>query len=142
MGSHLLVGAPVGDKACVVVRISSHVRHSRNLHKQINTNQYSLTLHKRLIRQQMGESGLPGERVAFLRRSAARLLSSAHMTMLGPGAFFMFEISPILVQLTETSRSFMHFLTSVCAIIGGVFTGKVPQHAYGLSPPFCWSDAV
>eukprot|EP00038_Savillea_parva_P009238 m.182194 g.182194 ORF g.182194 m.182194 type:complete len:388 (-) comp15467_c0_seq1:133-1296(-) len=63
----------------------------------ISTNQYSVTLHKRRIRQQLGESGLPG-------------------------VFFMFEISPILVQLTESSRSFMHFLTSVCAIIGGVFT--------------------
>ena len=25
-------------------------------------------------------------------------------------------------------RSFMHFLTGVCAIVGGVFTGKQSQH--------------
>lgn len=34
----------------------------------------------------------------------------------------MFELSPILVQLSETRRSFTHFLTGICAIIGGVFT--------------------
>jgi hypothetical protein len=40
-----------------------------------------------------------------------------------PGVFFMFDISPILVQLSEQRRSFLHFLTGVCAIVGGVFTG-------------------
>mmetsp|Transcript_24025 Transcript_24025/g.62745 ORF Transcript_24025/g.62745 Transcript_24025/m.62745 type:complete len:386 (+) Transcript_24025:28-1185(+) len=63
----------------------------------INTNQYSVTVHKKPIRHRLGESGLPG-------------------------CFFMFEISPILVQLSESSHSFMHFLTSVCAIVGGIFT--------------------
>lgn len=28
----------------------------------------------------------------------------------------------MMVQLTETSRSLTHFLTGVCAIVGGVFT--------------------
>ncbi|PAA82192.1 hypothetical protein BOX15_Mlig030157g2 [Macrostomum lignano] len=39
-----------------------------------------------------------------------------------PGIFFYYEISPILVRITERRRSFGHFLTSVCAIVGGVFT--------------------
>ena len=30
--------------------------------------------------------------------------------------------SPMMVQLTEHRRSFTHFLTGVCAIVGGVFT--------------------
>ena len=34
----------------------------------------------------------------------------------------MYELSPIMVKFTETSKSFAHFLTGVCAIIGGVFT--------------------
>ena len=38
------------------------------------------------------------------------------------GVFFIYDISPILVQLTEYQHSFTHFLTSVCAIVGGVFT--------------------
>ncbi|KJA16499.1 hypothetical protein HYPSUDRAFT_147686 [Hypholoma sublateritium FD-334 SS-4] len=39
-----------------------------------------------------------------------------------PGAFFNFEISPILVVHSETRQSFAHFLTSTCAIVGGVLT--------------------
>lgn len=72
-------------------------RYRRANGQQINTNQYSVTSHVRHINNQFGEQGLPG-------------------------VFVMFDISPILVQLTEHRRSFMHFLTSVCAIIGGVFT--------------------
>ena len=39
-----------------------------------------------------------------------------------PGLFFHYEISPLLITYTETRRNFFSFLTSVCAIIGGVFT--------------------
>ncbi|KAJ4491534.1 Sec1 family-domain-containing protein [Lentinula edodes] len=39
-----------------------------------------------------------------------------------PGAFFNFEISPILVVHTDTRQSFAHFVTSTCAIVGGVLT--------------------
>jgi len=39
-----------------------------------------------------------------------------------PGVFFMYELSPIMVRFTEKRKSFAHFLTGVCAIIGGVFT--------------------
>ncbi|KAI0310191.1 Sec1 family-domain-containing protein [Amylostereum chailletii] len=39
-----------------------------------------------------------------------------------PGAFFNFEISPIQVQHAETRQSFAHFVTSTCAIVGGVLT--------------------
>lgn len=34
----------------------------------------------------------------------------------------MYELSPIMVKFTESRKSFAHFLTGVCAIIGGVFT--------------------
>ncbi|KAG1895082.1 uncharacterized protein F5891DRAFT_697457 [Suillus fuscotomentosus] len=39
-----------------------------------------------------------------------------------PGAYFNFEISPILVVHSEMRQSFDHFLTSTCAIVGGVLT--------------------
>jgi len=61
------------------------------------SNQYSFTKHRRRVRQMTGESGLPG-------------------------FFVLYELSPMLVQYTEKRRSFMHFLTGVCAIIGGIFT--------------------
>ncbi|KAK3755752.1 hypothetical protein QZH41_019988 [Actinostola sp. cb2023] len=63
----------------------------------LHTHQFSVTKHKRMIRQRTGEHGLPG-------------------------VFVLYEFSPMMVQYTESRRSFMHFLTGVCAIIGGIFT--------------------
>jgi len=39
-----------------------------------------------------------------------------------PGIFFNYDISPIRVIFKETKKSFAHFVTGVCAIIGGIFT--------------------
>lgn len=39
-----------------------------------------------------------------------------------PGVYFFYEVSPIRVVIEERYRSFGHFLTSVCAIVGGVYT--------------------
>ncbi|KAH7325396.1 ER to Golgi transport-related protein [Rhizoctonia solani] len=39
-----------------------------------------------------------------------------------PGAYFHFEVSPMLVVHKERSKSFARFATSLCAIIGGVLT--------------------
>ncbi|KAJ1501061.1 Endoplasmic reticulum-Golgi intermediate compartment protein 3 [Coelomomyces lativittatus] len=39
-----------------------------------------------------------------------------------PGLFFHFDISPMLVLHEETQKSWSYFLTSLCAVVGGVFT--------------------
>ncbi|AQK86878.1 Endoplasmic reticulum vesicle transporter protein [Zea mays] len=39
-----------------------------------------------------------------------------------PGVFFFYDFSPIKVIFTEESRSLLHYLTNLCAIVGGVFT--------------------
>ncbi|KAJ7928017.1 Sec1-like protein [Mycena leptocephala] len=65
--------------------------------KTINTHQYSTTQFERDLKDG-----------AWRKRS--------------PGAFFNFEISPILVVHSDTRQSFAHFITSTCAIIGGVLT--------------------
>ncbi|KAJ8541402.1 hypothetical protein K7X08_002218 [Anisodus acutangulus] len=39
-----------------------------------------------------------------------------------PGVFFFYDLSPIKVTFIEEHISFLHFLTNVCAIVGGVFT--------------------
>ncbi|XP_058096761.1 uncharacterized protein LOC131242253 isoform X1 [Magnolia sinica] len=39
-----------------------------------------------------------------------------------PGVFFFYDLSPIKVTFIEQHVSFLHFLTNVCAIVGGVFT--------------------
>lgn len=39
-----------------------------------------------------------------------------------PGVFFNFDISPMLIEYKEYRKPWMHFLTDLCAIIGGIFT--------------------
>lgn len=63
----------------------------------VRTNQFSVTQHVKAIGSGSVESGLPG-------------------------VFVQYELSPMMVRLTEKHRSFLHFLTGVCAIVGGVFT--------------------
>eukprot|EP01018_Ginkgo_biloba_P019501 Gb_13605 [translate_table: standard] len=48
--------------------------------------------------------------------------SSMMQTAVVPVAKFHFELSPMQVLVTENAKSFSHFITNVCAIIGGVFT--------------------
>ena len=49
-----------------------------------------------------------------------------------PGLFCFYDVNPIQVRFMETKSSFTHFLTSVCAIVGGVFTvsGLVDSFLY------------
>jgi len=39
-----------------------------------------------------------------------------------PGVFFFYEVSPLHVDITEYCHGWIRFFTSICAIIGGVFT--------------------
>ncbi|XP_056656589.1 endoplasmic reticulum-Golgi intermediate compartment protein 3-like [Monodelphis domestica] len=63
----------------------------------LRSNQFSVTRHEKVANGLIGDQGLPG-------------------------VFVLYELSPMMVQLTEKHRSFTHFLTGVCAIIGGMFT--------------------
>ncbi|XP_061431252.1 endoplasmic reticulum-Golgi intermediate compartment protein 3-like isoform X3 [Lethenteron reissneri] len=63
----------------------------------LRTNQFSVTKHEKVANGLAGDQGLPG-------------------------VFVSYELSPMMVRFTEKQRSFTHFLTGVCAIIGGVFT--------------------
>lgn len=64
--------------------------------KKIQTNQFSVTEHFRPV-----EFG---------------------MNRALPGVFFFYDLSPIKVNFNQSKTSFLHFLTNVCAIVGGVFT--------------------
>ncbi|XP_023337737.1 endoplasmic reticulum-Golgi intermediate compartment protein 3 [Eurytemora carolleeae] len=61
------------------------------------TNQFSVTKHTKVISAFMGESGMPG-------------------------IFFNYELAPVMVKYSEKKKSFGHFASGLCAIIGGVFT--------------------
>ncbi|CAB3231126.1 unnamed protein product [Arctia plantaginis] len=63
----------------------------------LHSNQFSVTRHQKSVSNINAETGMPG-------------------------AFFSYEISPIMVKYTEKERSIGHLATNICAIIGGVFT--------------------
>ena len=76
---------------------------------EIQTNQYSVTEHMRHVN--------PGSNRGL------------------PGVFFFYEVSPLHVEIVEGYRKgWIAFFTSVCAIVGGVFTtmGMVDQYLYSL----------
>jgi len=77
--------------------------------ESVNTHQYSATNFQRDLSHGGQEETSEGLRLS-------------HGVQGMPGAFFNFEISPILVVHTESRQSFAHFLTSTCAIVGGVLT--------------------
>eukprot|EP00246_Nothoceros_aenigmaticus_P009149 TRINITY_DN24484_c0_g1_i1.p1 TRINITY_DN24484_c0_g1~~TRINITY_DN24484_c0_g1_i1.p1 ORF type:complete len:386 (-),score=50.80 TRINITY_DN24484_c0_g1_i1:56-1213(-) len=52
--------------------------------------------------------------------NARELMPGVHRNL--PGVFFFYDLSPIKVEFTEQRTSFLHFLTNVCAIVGGIFT--------------------
>jgi len=39
-----------------------------------------------------------------------------------PGVFFTYDLSPVRIGYSPQRKTFVHFLTRVCAIIGGIFT--------------------
>ncbi len=39
-----------------------------------------------------------------------------------PGVYFYYEVSPVMAVFEETRGTFLRFLTSICAILGGLFT--------------------
>ncbi|KAL5151707.1 Protein disulfide-isomerase 5-4 [Glycine soja] len=48
--------------------------------------------------------------------------SSVAQSLHIPVAKFHLELSPMQVLITENQKSFSHFITNVCAIVGGIFT--------------------
>ncbi|KAL6269698.1 hypothetical protein ACE6H2_026609 [Prunus campanulata] len=49
-----------------------------------------------------------------------------------PGVFFFYDLSPIKVTLKEEHAPFLHFMTNICAIVGGIFTvaGLIDSFVY------------
>eukprot|EP00008_Paramoeba_atlantica_P007027 CAMPEP_0201489782 /NCGR_PEP_ID=MMETSP0151_2-20130828/23692_1 /ASSEMBLY_ACC=CAM_ASM_000257 /TAXON_ID=200890 /ORGANISM="Paramoeba atlantica, Strain 621/1 / CCAP 1560/9" /LENGTH=393 /DNA_ID=CAMNT_0047875475 /DNA_START=87 /DNA_END=1268 /DNA_ORIENTATION=- len=73
--------------------------------EKIQTNQYSVTEHQREVPKPSGH------------QAGGHFHSHAL-----PGFFLQYDLSPIKVAFTEHQTSFGYFLSSLCAIIGGVFT--------------------
>ncbi|KAK9170405.1 hypothetical protein Syun_002545 [Stephania yunnanensis] len=51
-----------------------------------------------------------------------------------PAVYFLYDLSPITVTIKEETRSFLHFITRLCAVLGGTFavTGMLDRWMYRL----------
>ena len=39
-----------------------------------------------------------------------------------PGIFFVYELSPFMIEASRIRMPILHLVTKLCAIVGGVFT--------------------
>ena len=72
--------------------------------KRLNTNQYTIT-----------------ERFRPLNMPDITNTNNPQSAVL-PGIFFVYELSPFMVEVKRERAPFSHLFTKLCAIIGGVFT--------------------
>ncbi|MCJ1404679.1 hypothetical protein MMC11_007905 [Xylographa trunciseda] len=83
--------------------------HGRSADGSIETHQYSVTSHKRSLGG--GSDAAEGHKERLHARGGI------------PGVFFSYDISPMkVVNREQRSKSFVGFLTGVCAVIGGTLT--------------------
>jgi hypothetical protein len=74
--------------------------------RQIFTNQYTVTDRFRPLElPKIDANGIP-----------------QHIEAILPGIFFIFELSPFMIEASRTRVPLLHFVTKVCAIVGGVFS--------------------
>ncbi|KAJ3242076.1 hypothetical protein HDU81_007830 [Chytriomyces hyalinus] len=73
-----------------------YVDKRRTFGSVVLTNQYAVTDYKKIVGHETREAGIPG-------------------------IFMKYEIEPIVVRVTESRASFMHFLTRLCGITGGIY---------------------
>ncbi|CAL9104674.1 unnamed protein product [Musa textilis] len=55
-----------------------------------------------------------------------------------PAVYFLYDLSPIIVTIKEERRSFLHFITRLCAVLGGTFalTGMLDRWMYRIIEAF------
>lgn len=56
------------------------------------------------------------------------ILNISTFLLLYAAVYFLYDLSPITVTIREERRSFLHFITRLCAVLGGTFalTGLLP----------------
>lgn len=91
----------------------------------ITTFQYSVTEHEtkvRCISTQWTKRCLSADQQQLTHTPLLCDLQSKENGQINfPGVIFSYEFSPIAVEYIESKSSFLHFLTSTSAIVGGVF---------------------
>lgn len=75
----------------------------------VSSHQYSYSEHLRNVREAYHTKNDQG-------------IETTHGLDARPGVFFNIDVSPMQIMHTEKRKPFAHFLTTLCAIVGGVLT--------------------
>ena len=59
--------------------------------------------------------------VSLLKSFLTVSLLLVHPLLSLTAVFFLYDLSPIAVTISEARRNFFHFLTRLCAVLGGTF---------------------
>ena len=104
--------------------------HPLNGHSQRQTGQYHYEYHLDIVPTIYQKYSSSKEERSY------QMAVSQHFQEAPPGhmpaAFFRYQLSPITVKFSRERTSFLHFLTYVCAIVGGVYSvaGVVNRMVY------------
>ena len=94
--------------------------------KALHTNQYTMTERFRPLQlpelKRQPDGDIPGVPPRAPKAQPAVL----------PGIFFVYDLSPFLIEVQRTKTPFFHFFTKACAIVGGVIsvTGVIDALLY------------
>ncbi|KAM7250541.1 hypothetical protein ACFE04_022424 [Oxalis oulophora] len=124
--SHLSFGMKIATKVMNdVKRLAPHVgsSHDRlNGEKFINHHDIGANVTIEHYLQVVKTEVMSSQNHKILEEYEYTAHSSLVQSVYIPVAKFHFEYSPMQVLIAENPKSFSHFLTNICAIIGGVFT--------------------
>jgi hypothetical protein len=58
-----------------------------------------------------------------------------HQELVAVGLWANYDFTPFEVKVTKSRKSFMHFITECCAILGGIFafTGMLDNFSYRIN---------
>jgi endoplasmic reticulum-Golgi intermediate compartment protein 3 len=94
---------------------------NRRLSTATTTNQYTVTEKFRPV--VMGDFAAGGMLQVFpLLSLSSRSSLSVSQAGVIPGIFFVYELSPFLISVTEEQVPLSHLITRLLAIVGGVFS--------------------
>jgi endoplasmic reticulum-Golgi intermediate compartment protein 3 len=111
----------------------------RYLSKEVlPTNQFSVNEY--FVPMKQNDKSWPGtipSRVKLQLRTLCFILTRFLSPFDGTAVYFLYDLSPITVTIKEERRSFLHFLTRLCAVLGGTFAMTGMNHCVFSSLPFC-----
>ncbi|XP_074564597.1 protein disulfide isomerase-like 5-4 isoform X2 [Curcuma longa] len=94
----------------------SYITHRDHAHDNVTIEHYLQVVKTEIVSRRSSQENKLLEEYEYTAHSS--LVHSLYI----PVAKFHFEPSPMQVLVTEVPKSFSHFITNICAIVGGIFT--------------------